>query len=62
VSRRGTSLPPEDCGGPWGYDDFLAAITNRKHPRHEELREWIGEFDPEAFDAKKATMEMRRVK
>jgi hypothetical protein len=43
--------PPEDCGGPWGYEDFVAAIQNPKHERHEELREWIGdEFDPEAFD------------
>ncbi|CAN5160943.1 hypothetical protein BH11PLA2_BH11PLA2_43290 [soil metagenome] len=56
------SCPPEDCGGPWGYDDFLAALSNRKHPRHEEMLEWIGEFDPERFDAKKATKEMRRVK
>lgn len=56
------ACPPEDCGGPWGYDDFLAALSNRKDPRHEEIVEWIGEFDPEAFDAKAATIEMRRVK
>ena len=54
------ACPPEDCGGPWGYDDFLAALSNRKHPRHQELREWIGDFDPEKFDAKAATKEMRR--
>lgn len=53
---------PEDCGGPWGYADYLATIANPQHERHEELLEWRGPFDPEAFDVKKATREMRKVK
>jgi Plasmid pRiA4b ORF-3-like protein len=45
------ACPPEDCGGPWGYGDFVDAVQNPKHKRHEELLEWVGgEFDPEAFD------------
>jgi hypothetical protein len=45
------ACPPEDCGGPWGYGDFLEAIENPKHPEHEDRLEWVGsEFDPEAFD------------
>ena len=52
--------PPEDCGGPWGYADFVAAITDRRHPRHRERREWVGGFDPYAFDPKAATAGMRR--
>ncbi len=45
------SCPPEDCGGPHGYEDFLEAIKNPKHPEHESMLEWIGgEFDPEEFD------------
>ena len=41
--------PPEDVGGPWGYTDFLEAITDPKHKRHAELTEWIGSsFDPHA--------------
>jgi hypothetical protein len=45
------ACPPEDCGGPWGYGDFLEAIQNPKHPEHADMREWIGgEFDAEAFD------------
>jgi hypothetical protein len=54
--------PPEDCGGPWGYVDYLAAVADPKHERHEEMMEWRGPFDPEAFDAKKATRDMRKVK
>lgn len=39
--------PPEDVGGPWGYDEFLRAIEDKTHARHSELREWIGEnYDP----------------
>ena len=55
------ACPPEDCGGPWGYADYLAAIADPRHERHEELLEWRGPFDPEAFDAKKATREMRKM-
>lgn len=54
------ACPPEDSGGPWGYADYLAAVADPQHERHEELLEWRGPFDPEAFDSKKATREMRK--
>jgi hypothetical protein len=42
--------PPEDCGGPFGYEDLLAILADPSHPEHEERREWLGgELDPEAF-------------
>jgi hypothetical protein len=42
--------PPEDCGGPWGYANFLKAIQDPNHPQHQELLEWTGDrFDPEEF-------------
>ena len=55
------ACPPEDCGGPWGYVDYLAAIADPQHEQHEEMLEWRGEFNAEAFDVKKATKEMRKV-
>lgn len=55
------ACPPEDCGGIWGYADFIEAIQNPDNERHEELLEWIGgSFDPEAFDAAKATKAMKK--
>ena len=44
------ACPPEDCGGIWGYYEFLAAIRDPKHGRHDEFVEWAGDFDPESFD------------
>ena len=49
------ACPPEDCGGPHAYPDFLAALANPGDPRHQELRDWIGgRFDAEAFSVKAA--------
>jgi hypothetical protein len=56
------ACPPEDCGGPWGYADYRAAIADPRHEQHEEILEWGGPFDPEAFDAKKTTKAMRKAK
>ena len=45
------ACPPEDCGGVWGYEDFLRIIKDPTHERHEEMLRWIGkEFDPEHFN------------
>jgi len=47
------ACPPEDCGSVRGYEEFLEAIMDPQHQRHEELLEWAGgEFDPEHFDPK----------
>src|SRR5262245_58337854 len=55
------ACPPEDVGGTRGYEEFLEAMADPDHERHEEFRQWIGgRFDPEAFDAGKATKRMRR--
>jgi hypothetical protein len=51
--------PPEDCGGPFGYADFLDAIGNSKHERHSELTEWIGgDFDPNVVDTDQLAAEV----
>jgi hypothetical protein len=55
------ACPPDDCGGVWGYADFLEAIQNPDHEQHEELLEWVGgKFDPVKFDPAKATKAMRK--
>lgn len=32
---------PEDCGGPWGYEDLLSVLSDRKNERYEELKDWV---------------------
>ena len=45
--------PPEDCGGVHGYEEFLKAIANPRHPEHRSMLEWAGgTYDPDAFDPK----------
>jgi hypothetical protein len=55
------ACPPEDCGGPWGYSEFLNVIQNPKHEERKEMLEWIGgKFDPEKFSAAGVTKYMRK--
>lgn len=54
--------PPEDCGGPWGYDDFLDALRDPDHEEHESMLEWIGgSFDPEAFNPGEVNRNLARL-
>ena len=54
------ACPPEDCGGPWGYPNYLEALADPDHEEHDDLLEWGGPFDPEMFDLKRATQAMQK--
>jgi len=54
------ACPPEDVDGVWGYAEYLEALADPKHERHDEFMEWSGPFDPDDFDPKKATKEMKK--
>jgi hypothetical protein len=57
------ACPPEDCGGPWGYDEFLVAISDPKHKEHDDLLEWVGgEFDPEKFDLSEVNQRLAAIR
>jgi len=46
-----------------GYEDFLEAINNPRHPERQEYLEWLGgSFDPEAFDAGEVNRNLHRLK
>jgi len=48
--RRG---PPEDCGGPPGFERFLDAIANPRDPEYDEYKLWAGQdYSPEGFDVR----------
>src|SRR3989442_1757590 len=43
------ACPPDDCGGPPGYDQLLEALQNPSTPANAELLDWCGAWDPESF-------------
>lgn len=34
------AAPPEDVGGPPGFEEFKTAIKDKKHERHQEFLDW----------------------
>jgi hypothetical protein len=42
--------PPEDCGGVPGFYDKLDALADPDHPDRAEIKEWLGDYDPETID------------
>lgn len=54
------ACPPEDCGGPHGYVELVAALRDPAHPEHAELRTWAGDFDPERFDLARSARSVAR--
>jgi len=59
VEGRRTA-PPEDCGGPWGFAEILRALADPETGSDNELMDWLGPFEPDAFDAQQATKNMRQ--
>jgi hypothetical protein len=56
------ACPPEDCGGPYGYLNYLEAMADPSHEAHEEMKEWIGDdWDAEAFDLEEVNTDLRRL-
>ena len=43
------ACPPEDCGGVPGFEHALATLANPKLAE-KDLLEWLGDYDPTAFD------------
>ena len=55
------ACPPEDCGGPGGYERLLEVLADPAHKEHAHYQDWVGYFDPEYFDARDATAAMREL-
>jgi hypothetical protein len=58
------ACPPEDIGGPPGYENFLAAISDPENEEHEEMRDWYGsdDFDPEYFEMVEINKILKKMK
>ncbi len=50
-------------GAPYGFCDFLEAITDPDHEEHDDYVGWIGRyFDPESFDLSMVNAALQRVR
>lgn len=53
------ACPPEDCGGPPGYEELLSVLADPRHPDHGERKAWVGRrFDAAAFDVAKVNKKL----
>lgn len=56
------ACPPEDVGGPPGYEMFLEAMADPKHPEHLALKGWYGEtFNADAPPADELRLEVLKL-
>ncbi len=60
------ACPPEDCGGPWGYENLKEVLADAKHSEHADMKEWLGmgkkeKWDADAFDFGETKKQVARV-
>jgi hypothetical protein len=54
--------PPEDCGGPHGYYEFLKNMSSkRRQTRDDALRWYGGAYDPNDIDQRRVITGLRRI-
>lgn len=57
------ACPPESCGGPCGYENFLDALSHPEDTEHELASVWLDdEFDAEAFDLDAVNLKLAKVR
>ena len=54
--------PPEDCGGPPGYFEFIENIANKGSKKGTEALQWYGgPYNPDDIDEKQIEIALRRI-
>lgn len=57
------ACPPEDSGGPHGYENLLEQLADPKHEEHDSSVTWVGgHFDPAGFDVNMTNRALRDLK
>jgi hypothetical protein len=58
-ARRG---PPEDVGGPTGFEEFLAAVTKPRHRERNRMLTWYGgPYDPDDIDERAIRIDLAMI-
>lgn len=53
--------PPEDCGGIPGFYEKLDIAADPSHPEHNEIREWLDDYDPNVIDELQIKISLGRI-
>jgi Plasmid pRiA4b ORF-3-like protein len=57
------ACPPEDCGGPPGYERLLGILSNPADEEYDEMSNWVGgPFDAQAFDPERVRFDNPKVR
>lgn len=62
------ACPPEDCGGPLGYENLLRVLADPNDEEHASMKQWVGRrfeperFEPAALNKRLATLSRRRAR
>ena len=49
LAGKGT-CPPEDCGGPWGYEELKEILSDPSNEQYKDMVEWLSLRDGEIWD------------
>ena len=61
-SEGANRAPPEDVGGIPGFEHFINAMANPKHPEYRDIKQWHGRiFDPKDISETEITMRVAKV-
>jgi hypothetical protein len=55
------NAPPEDCGGIPGFHEMLAIAADPGHPQHDEISEWLDDYDPKIIDELQIKIALGRI-
>ncbi len=56
------ACPPEDCGGPWGYQHILKQLSGQSDEVDDDLLDWLGDdFDPLYFNLDEVNAVLREI-
>ena len=55
------NAPPEDCGGIPGFYVALEARADPNDPDHDQITEWLDDYDPNALDELQIRISLSRI-
>ena len=55
--------PPEDCGGPFSFPEFVEAVCSPYYEDPQMMLDWVGyAYDPGVFDREVVNRRLRKMR